>query len=476
MAIICTSADGRENPNHRTLMPLSCVSPRKVKTTVDVIVSSKERPSPHALDEAVRCAKALLDQPTPLDRESGLGPSAFGHIVVLSPHSAGLGPDALVHDKIQLHLVCPGSVPWKGEGKVRCNGWKMQSTHSKEFHSMKQTKDQEQSSLFNRLRTMLDDARTGLLHGTISDLILDIKPGQNCTIEGVIGHRNIPSIQRGERIVALVKLKVGLSPAAGYTLTSPSRRRQDGSGPACNDPDTELDKLLGTTPVVILSAKLKYRHSLLPLDTSCMSTTDCKLKRPLPSAERPNISSKGFSTKQRLRLVQIQKDFAFHIATHHEPRQAITVLLEDFGNGGPRSACPDYIKLLLNELKYQARTTERFELAEGRPVAIIPRELRRDILGLEHFGQGLFDAADYKPQDWIMDVPDEFAIPFPSTAKVGSQSDATTDEAQRIWLDLKKRSTRRVGRGTGSENRSTSSIDLDATTKRLRGLAVTPWL
>ncbi|KAL8800307.1 MAG: hypothetical protein Q9182_005270 [Xanthomendoza sp. 2 TL-2023] len=339
---------------------------------------------------------------------------------------------------------------------------------------MKQIKDQEQSSLFDRLRTMLDDARTGLLHGTISDLVLDIKPGQNCTIEGVIGHRNIPSIQRGERIVALVKLKVGLSPAAGYTLTS--RRRQVGSGPACNDPNTELDKLLGTTPVGILSAKLKYRHSLLPLDTSCVSTTECKLRRPLPSAERMKISSKGSSTKQRTPLIQIQKDFAFHIATHHEPRQAITVLLEDFGDGGRRSACPDYIKLLLNELKYQARTIERFQLAECRPVAIIPRELRADIWGLEHFGQGLFDAADYKPQDWIMDIPNEIAIQFPSTAKVGSQSDATTDEARRIWLDLKRKSNSRVGRDTGRENRSTSATEFDATVKRLKGLAVTPWL
>ncbi|KAI4238519.1 MAG: hypothetical protein L6R40_005688 [Gallowayella cf. fulva] len=406
MAIICTSPLSAKDPDLGTLMPLSCVSPRKVKATVDAI----------------------------------------------------------------LHLICAGSVPWKGEANIRCNGWKLQSMHSKELHSVRHMKDLDESSLFNKLRTTIADARTGALHGTVGDMVLDIKPGQNCTIEGVIGRRNMPIIQRGERIVALVKLRVGLSPAAGYTLTS--RRPQDNSSSACDDPDMELDKLLGTMPVVILTAKLRYRHSLLPPDTHCISTTDCKLRRSLPPADWITVTSTISAMKQNQPRIQLQKNFAFHIATHHEPRQAMTVLIEDFGDGGRHSACPDYIKLVLEEIKYQARTIERFDMADYRsgPAAVTPRELRPDVWGQEHFGHGLFDASKYKPREWIMDAPDEVTIQYPLSpsskmeARTRSQSDETAD--------LKGKTKRQPLRGTGSENRSAASTDIAETTKGLRDLAL----
>ncbi|KAL8731278.1 MAG: hypothetical protein Q9166_003502 [cf. Caloplaca sp. 2 TL-2023] len=474
MAIICTSSFSVEDPDLRTLMPLTCVNARKIKATVDAIVSSTERPSPLALDGALRSAKALLEQSTPRDQNSGLGPSAFGHIFVLTPHSSGLPPELLVHDKIQFHLVGAGSVPWKGEAKVRCNGWKLQSMHSRQLQYMRHIKDEDTSSLFNRLRTAMVDARTGSLHGGVSDLVLDIKPGRHCTIEGVIGHRTVPSIQRGERVVALIKLKVGLLPSVGYTLTS--HRQQDRSTPACIDPNVELDELLGTTPVTILSAKLKYKHSLLP-DTQCISAMDYRLKRPLRSVEQTDAHPRASAISQNHHQIQVQKDFAFHIATHHEPRQAMMVLIEDFGDGGRRSVCPDYLKLLIEELKYQARTIERFDLADYRsgPVAMTPRELRPDIWGQEHFGQGLFDASNYKPQEWITNALDEVAIQFPISPspkpKFRSclQSDETMDDARKIWVDLKMK--RQLGR-SGSENRKSASNELDEATRRLKTLAL----
>ncbi|KAI4285306.1 MAG: hypothetical protein L6R38_000730 [Xanthoria sp. 2 TBL-2021] len=475
MAITCTSSLSAEHPDLRTLLPLTCVSPRRTKAIVDAIVSSTERPSPLALEGAVRSARALLEQSTPRDQNSGLGPSACGHIFILTSHSSGLPLELLVHDKIQLHLVCPGSVPWKGEAKVRCNGWKLQSMHSKELHSVRHTKDEDTSSLFNKLRRTIADARTGSLHGGVSELVLDLKPGRNCTIKSVIGQRNIPSIQLGERIVALVTLKIGLAPASGYTLRS--RRHKDGSSQACNDPDKELDELLGTTPVSVLRATLRYKHSLLPPETQCALTTDCQLKRPLPSAQWTNLPLRPSASKQHHPLIEIQKQFAFHIATHHEPRQAMMVLIEDFGDGGRRSVCPDYIRLLIEELKYQARTIERFDLADYRsgPITLTPRELRPDVWGLEHFGHGLFDASNYRPHEWITDAPDEVPIQFPvrSSSKLQARnftcSDETTDEARKIWVDLKRKSRKQSER-SGSEN--WVPRDLDEATRRLKELAL----
>ncbi|KAL8775705.1 MAG: hypothetical protein Q9209_000201 [Squamulea sp. 1 TL-2023] len=475
MAIICTSSLSTEHPDLRTIMPLSCVSPRKTKAIVDTIVSSTERPGSSALDGAVRNARALLEQSTPRDQTTGLGPRAIGHIFVLTPHSSGLPSELLAHDKIQLHLVNPGSVPWKGEAKVRCNGWKLQSMNSQELRSVRYTKDEDTFSLFNKLRTLVLDARKGSLHGGVSDLILDIKPGQNCIIEGVIGHRNISSIQPGERVVALIKLKVGLAPAAGYTLRS--RRRQDVSNPVHSDPDKELDDLLGTTPVTVLSAKLKYKHSLLPPETQCTLSTDCQLKRPLCVAQWTNHPPKTSAPKQYHPQVEVQKAFAYHIATHNEPRQAMMVLVEDFGDGGRRSACPSYIKLVIEELKYQARTIERFDLADyrSRPVAVTPREMRPDVWGQEHFGQGLFDASDYKPYEWITDTPDAVAIQFPVCAPPNSEARNyahlidTTDEARKIWRRMSKK---RQARSNRDSKPSAVLMELDEATRRLNNLAL----
>ncbi|KAL9583050.1 MAG: hypothetical protein Q9212_002930 [Teloschistes hypoglaucus] len=404
MAIVCTSMVSAQAPELRTIMPLSSVNPRRTKAAVDAVVSSTGRPTVAALDESIRSAMALLGQSTPRDTNGELSPVAFGHIFVLSPNIGRISPKLLSHDRLQLHLINTGSVPWRGSAEIRSSGWRIQSTHSKEVHLVSCGQDEDPSSVFKKLRGMIAGAHKGSVHGAVSDMILEIMPGKECAIEGIIGSRSIPCIQPGDTIVALVRLKVGLPPAVGYKLTH--RCQREGSSSPCDDPSEELDKLLGTTPVVVLTAKLRYRHSLLRPDTQCTISTSCRMKRQLSPPKWADIGSKPIVGGQKDTRAEVQKRFAFHIATHHAPQQAMMVLIEDFGDGGRRSVCPEYIKLLLDELKYQARTIERFDLAEYRcrPILATPREMRPDNWGQEHFGQGLFDASNYKPQEWITDV------------------------------------------------------------------------
>ncbi|KAL9641005.1 MAG: hypothetical protein Q9204_000408 [Flavoplaca sp. TL-2023a] len=347
---------------------------------------------------------------------------------------------------------------------------------SKEIRSSRYVKDEDPSSLFNRLRTTIADARTGSLHGEVSELVLDLKPGRNCTIESVIGQRNIASIQLGDKIVALVTVNIGIAAAAGYTLGS--LRQKDDPCPASDDPNKELDELLGTAPVSVLSARLRYKHSLLPPETRCTLTKHCHLQRPLPLGQRRVLPHNSSVPKPRHSQAEVQKQLAFHIATHHESRQAMMLLIEDFGDGGSRSACPEYIKRLLEELKYQARTIERFDLAEYRscPVVLTPREMRSDFWGQEPFGQGLFHASDYKPHEWITDAPDEVPIQFPARSSSKSKSrdytnsDETTDEARKIWADLKRKSRKHLAPNGGGEH--SMPREMDEATRRLKDLAL----
>ena len=475
MAVICTNSIDTEHRDLRTVLPMSLADPKRTKAAVDMIASTTDRPNSSSLDAAVRSARALLEQSTPRDPNSELSPFAFGHIFVLTANSTGIDAELLNHSNIQLHLICAGSVPWKNEAKVRCNGWKLQSFNMKELQSVINIKDEDPAALSNRLRSIIMEARQGLLHGAVSDMILDIKPGKNCAIEGVIGTRNIPSLRQGERVMAFVRLKVGLPPAEGYSLT-PRRRRHNDSSPAENDLHKELDMLLGTTPVTILNVKLKYRHSLLPLDTQCTLATECQLKRQLCPGEWEDIGFRPTNAREGHPQLEVQKRFAFHIATHHAPRQAMMVLIEDFGDGGRRSVCPDYIKLLIEELKYQSRTIERFDLGDYRsaPAIPTPRELRPDVWGEEHFGQGLFDASNYKPQEWITDVPDEIMVqlslsPAKSQPRDHYRSQPAVTGAKRTVLQRKPR--RQVMKGGGSENGSPGFAGLSEATRRLEDLA-----
>ncbi|KAL8953750.1 MAG: hypothetical protein Q9222_000432 [Ikaeria aurantiellina] len=478
IAIICTSPLGSEHPDLRTLLPLSLPNPRMTKAIVDRIVSSPEKPHRSALDAAVRNAKALLEQSTCRDQDNGLGPFAYGQIFVLTPNSGGIAQELLNHDKIQLHLISAGSVPWKGEAKVRCNGWKLQSMHTNAFHSISCKKEEDARGLFGMLKATILDARSGQWHGAVNDLILDIKPGRNCSIQGVIGNRITANLQLGEAVVALVRLKVGLPPAGGYAVRSFGD--QDNSGLSCNDPVIELDRLLGTTPSTVLRAKLKYTHSLLPSDTQCTVTKDCRLNRQLQPTQWKDVPSDVSTGNQVNHQAEVQKRFAFHIATHHAPRQAMLVLIEDFGDGGRRSACPDYIKLLIEELKYQARIVERFNLADYRsgPVVLAQRESRQDVWGEEHFGQGLFDATNYRPQEWITAVPDEIVIqsplsPWPASQSQNHQQPAEmADEGRRIWCGQKKKSKRQFAGSVGKENIGSTSAEVGEATKQLQAMVL----
>ncbi|KAL8955322.1 MAG: hypothetical protein Q9183_006694, partial [Haloplaca sp. 2 TL-2023] len=254
MAIICTDSVSVEHPELLTVMPLSLANPRRTKSTVDTIVGSTGEPNASALDKAIRTAQATLVFSTPREQNSDLGAFAFGHIFVLTPNASRICPELLTHDLIQTHIVSAGSVPWKGQAEVRCNGWKMQSMHGQEMHAVRFSNNNETSNLVSELQASINDARKGSLHGAVKDMVLDIKPGEDCAIEGVIGSRNIPSIQPGEKVIRLVRLKVGLPPAGGYSLT-----QLHGHGnprPESEDPHEVLDMLLGTTPVPILTATL----------------------------------------------------------------------------------------------------------------------------------------------------------------------------------------------------------------------------
>ena len=378
-----------------------------IKSVVDTIVSSTEKPDPAALAIALDCAIDLLNDTASHSASSEPGSDAYGHIFVLTANPYGLNPITLAHQKCVIHIVCPGGVPWRAIDPVICNGWKLSSSFSDSLQFMSRKKDKERGSLFSRLRNVLVMARRGKACGKVTDLVIDIEAGPNCSIEGVMGQKDIAEIRPGEMVTALVKVRVGASAAKGYTL-SPSLASQASNSPS-NPRDLldELDEMLGASPAPILVAKLTYRHSLLPTGTRCSTVAAAKLKRSVPGNPSTTSTTKRPDAVVAENRIAVQKRLAYYLATHHSPRHAILSLQEHFGDHGCQSSCPKYIRLLIEELKFHARVVERFDVPTL--IRANPSLDRHPSTShtYEHFGHGLFAASNYKPQDWLIGVPDD---------------------------------------------------------------------
>ena len=408
--MLSTRPQRTDAPDFNIVSPLSRTSIRQIKSAVDSIVSSTERPEPAALATALNYAIDILTDAATEAADSEPQGDAYGHVFILSGNTHGISPNLLDHEKLSVHVVCPGSVPWKGADEVPCNGWRLGSLYSSTLQSMSLRKDVDQSSLFNRLRKIVILARSGKFCGQLTDLVLDIQAGPACSIERVMGSKDIARLHPGEVITALVKVNVGLANRREFT-PSPSLQRQC-SIDFANSADllNELETMLGTSSAPILIAKLTYRHSFLPTSTRCSTIAAAKLKRSIPDRgldSNPKVTIESRATENRM---AVQKRQIHHLATHHAPRQAILTLREHFGDNGRASLCPEYVKLVTAELKYQARVMERFELTT---LSVSPCAGRDTSLSnaYEHFGQGLFDASNYMPQDWLTEAIDEESSP-----------------------------------------------------------------
>lgn len=456
MAILCTMPLNPNDPQSTIVSLLTEATVRTAKSTVDTIVGSIDKPDLNAMSAALLSARTLLVQSSAHVPGTNQSQVALGHIIVLSSNLNGLRADDLEHENIQTHFVCPGCVPWQFAGEVHRKGWNLRSMYTNELQFVTSVKDMDENSLFNRLRGLISYARSGASSGELTDLVIQITAGPGCSIEGIMGKKKMSSLRLGDVAHALVKLKIGAPAVEGYSLSTSQTRMP--TQPEPYDLLDELDGLLGNSATTVLTAEVKYRHSLLPPDTECTVVADSRLKRQEPkigSRKSPKVSPLEIGDSQ----VAVQKRLVFHLATHYTPRHAILTLRKEFGDAGCQSVCSDYVKIVLEELKYQARIIERFDIVNtgASPIFETPQS------EFEPSGHGLFDLTNYKPQEWTTDAPEEDTSPSSRSSSSTQQhkklpqqrkaSGETVDEARKIWGDLRKMSGRRQETGTKVQTR-----------------------
>lgn len=386
----------RTNVQSRIVLPLSAINTHRVKSAIDTISTSSELPNQKTIRAAIECAIDMFTAISPHDRAWGPNPSAFGQVFLLTANPSGLPPDLLHPGNQHVHVICPGSIPWKGSTNVTCNGWNLRSSYRDELEFVSKKKDEDATSLFNRLETVITNARHGIISGNMTDLVLEVNSGADCSIVGVIGKDKHSTLQPGEVITALIKVKVRTP------FASPPRRQSMSTTANSSDLLEELESILGETSATLLKAKLRYSHSFFPLGTRCSIKTEAPIKQRIIGAKFiPDLSDQA-PQEPSFSKVWVQKRLIYHLATHHSPRLAIATLTNHFSDDEGGLVCPQYFGLVMEELRYQSRITERLQPSDMR---LITQDDDENVY--EHFGCGLFKISNYKPQGWMPGYADD---------------------------------------------------------------------
>ena len=363
MAILCTSAMDTNGASSTVVMDLSQVRKNRIKSALDGITNATGKPKTNAWTwhDTINCAKELLLNSVEPDPGNEVLQDTFGHIFLLTQDADRIPFELLEHERLAFHIISPTGAPRDDQSSIQCNGWKLRSLSGDETRAVSTT-DSDATSLSDQLRALIPQARSGKLLGSLTDLVLEVSAGPDCTFEGLIGKAQFTKLHPGEIVTALFKLRVPAARVQGYCV---SRTPTLSSEALINSKDalTKLDKILGTTVAKILTARLTYKHSLLPADTSCVVTTECHIKRPLPKLDHfPNPSKLDLLPQAGDCTILVQKRLAYHLATHKIPKTALAALHSEFGDRFQYTACPSYVRFLAKELRYQARIVERLEI------------------------------------------------------------------------------------------------------------------
>ena len=474
LAVICTHASNLETISH--ILPLGKINPRQTRDFVDRIVSTSGKPEPTDVGLAIGKAQRLLRQST-LDIGNGKGEQETqGHVIVLTSSSGVNLNDVGIDDegdKVQLHFVSTGILPWRSQQEEHLNGWRRLSSVSSKGDLVPQSIHRAgQTEISEALRTLILQARSGANNGRMKQLTLDLQPGPHCTIEGIMGRCRFETLRPAELFMVLVKVKVNttlMRSSPSPSITSPPRT-------TAHMPNLwkELEVLLENNSITVLTARLNYGHSSLPIGTECSIRSEARVLKQFAAPDRSRMSSSASprnATVMGGNSPELQRKAVYCLAVHHAPRHALKTLRKEFGQDGSLSVCPEYVMLVTEELKYRARIIERYELPGGEPHKVkfaVDDEIspvtdqRSSTVPSNPPERALSDISNFKPRDWFPAAEEdpkqaEIPRPVPSHAKRNSRdmsrhpSGGRTvsrhtpkwelpDEAHRIWGEMRKKS------------------------------------
>ena len=441
----------------KVILPLSRVNPRKLKTNLDRIAISTAQPAFGAMTAALKKARRMLEESEQLLAAREIVQDTYGHIFILTADTSALNEKDINHSAFQTHILCAGLPQQKYWDAIVCNGWKMNifsASLSKDL-SQRQTsmRDRDPHSLNSKLQALVRLAHLGKLTHDLKGVRLDVFPRSGFNIEKTMGQSTFARLRCGEVKTLIFRLL----PTGDISLLEKldsSKRRNPNVSPSGDDLIAELDRMLGLPKDGTITAKLKYSHSSLPTNTTCMTTARCLLHTPRPPSPQDERLSQGPTVFEN--NVLLDQRLAEHYATSYEPRDALFCLHQEFGDGGCRSACPSYVTAVTYELRYQARISERIACENSPIKRSKPLEAPHPGNRVDDWGVPTLHRNDSKSRHRreSISLPTKI-IPAPRLAPMRITEQLGLDEAMRIWNDLRK-----MSRSDKSESQRKPSISL----------------
>ena len=322
------------------------VSIREIKKILDTVGHDTIKPKASYLKHSVRVARDILHY----------GGTSNKHLVILTCNPFALERVA-TENTVQMHVLCPGPLPWTYFKTSSNSGWFLLSNPSRCSLSGGTI------ALHDReIQKMLLQLRSARVPDHLEKVNITIIPRSQGILQDVLGATFIETMSVGESRTLLVKCDIHSERRTVSVLEHFPNGLRTTSGQL--DLEREIELMLNRRQTPAIVVKVQYHHSALGPDTLCELTKDI--------FERDNMASPAIS-EMSLEQAAVQDRMLYHLATSQAcPRKALAFLRsQEYENSIERSA--PYLHIVLEELKYQARIQERYMLQKNQILPVLQR-------------------------------------------------------------------------------------------------------
>ncbi|MCJ1398004.1 hypothetical protein MMC11_001200 [Xylographa trunciseda] len=342
LALFQTSPDPDQPHSSANLLLLEKPDLRTLKTVLDTVEVCAGVPEPDCLAATITLAHNYLTGCPRVSVTNGQGQKVIRQTIVFTSRPDTVTSTSCSEYSVGVHVICAGSVPWKSEMQSTGDGWNIDYQPSfRDLSAAGKLKDEKHIS--ERIRNLISLLRSSSAPGELHGFELCFRLGSFCGIRSIMGPTSFQTLRPGEIIKTVVKIEM-----------------------LASDEDTNSMSSHGNELKPILGVIVRYTHSLLPGGTICQLQSAARIKivsnlhQEQNEDPKPNSASRSDELDPETALVQ--KSIMYGLATTCTPAYSLNALFDFFGRDVGASTCPEYLILLVAELKYQSRVAARLNL------------------------------------------------------------------------------------------------------------------
>ena len=466
-ALFYTSPDPKQSQGSGKLLSLGEPDLWDLKHVLDNVEVCTRVPESDCLGETITLARSHLRSYPRASSINNHGQERMRQIIVFTSRPHTVASTSCSEESIGLHVICAGSLPWMSEEPLVGDGWYMNyQPIYKELPTTIKLKDERR--IGERFRHIIGMLRVSSVPGVLSNLELSVNGGRLCTVKEIIGPTRFETLRAGEVVKTIVRIRMSTSQTDAEDTSDFSHGKLKSSK---YDKSTGvLDGVLEEELTTILDAKLQYTHSLLPNGTVCLAKGEARIKVVSSTLEQrsENQFQESISLSDDLgpEAALVQKSLMYYLATTHTPASALNLLLDHFGTTVGLSICPEYLLLLVAELKYQAWVVSR---VSSFCADINDRDYEGGAKTMASLKSSTTPRASVRPERWLHEDID----PFPeqdgrATIDLVTQPPrGSVDLPRKYWGGFRK----------ASKDGLSSMMGLGRTRRDARGKEnLAPWL